>query len=342
MSFPASSSRRVLVRVAALALTLGLVAACGSDVKGKLVTEAGLACVQPKDIPPATGKPAPPSVPGRPATGQLITKDIKAGNGPEIVPGHTLKIEYYAISCTTGKQVFSTWDAAPAAPVPAPDPSAPSPTTAPAAPAGPTQVVFEAPAVVEGWLQGLKGMKVGGIRQLVVPAVLGKGAAGGPLPGGGTVAPDDTLLYVIQLDEVGGVPPACADAQVIDNGPDKKPTVNLVPGGDTPKALVKKDLRPGTGPAVKLGDKVSVQYVGLACSTAKQFDASWDRGMPFDTTLAKGQLIPGWTDGVPGMQAGGRRVLVIPPALAYGATGQGADIGPNETLYFVLDLVKIG
>ncbi len=342
MSFPASSSRRVLARGAALALTLGLLAACGSSVKGKLVTEAGPTCVQPKDVPPAAGKPAPPSVPAKPPVGQLVTKDIKGGDGPAILTGHTIKIEYYAVSCTTGKQVFSTWDAAPTAPAPPLAPSAPAPTTVPPAPPGPTQIVFKAPAVTEGWLQGLKGMKVGGIRQLLIPPVLGLGAAGGGLPGGGSAAPDDTLLFVIQLDEVGGVPPSCADAPVIDNGSDKKPTVNLVAGGDTPKALVKKDLKTGTGPAVKLGDKMSVQYVGLVCSTAKQFDASWDRGAPFDTTLAKGQLIPGWTDGVPGMQAGGRRVLVIPPALAYGAAGQGTDIGPDETLFFVIDLVKTG
>ena len=70
---------------------------------------------------------------------------------------------------------------------------------------------------------------------------------------------------------------------------------------------------------------VSVQYVGVSAVNGRQFDASWDRGEPFAFQLGSGQVIPGWDQGVEGMKVGGRRQLVIPPDLAYGAAGLAAD-----------------
>ncbi len=97
----------------------------------------------------------------------------------------------------------------------------------------------------------------------------------------------------------------------------------------------------GTGPAAKAGDRVTVQYVGVAYSTGKVFDASWSRNQPFQFALGQGQVIPGWDQGVVGMQVGGRRELIIPPNLAYGASSPGAGIAANDTLIFIVDLVKI-
>jgi len=97
----------------------------------------------------------------------------------------------------------------------------------------------------------------------------------------------------------------------------------------------------GAGAEASAGQKVSVQYVGVAYSTKKQFDASWDRGNPFNFTLGAGNVIKGWDEGVPGMRVGGRRQLVIPPDLAYGPAGYPPVIGPNETLVFVVDLVSV-
>lgn len=84
---------------------------------------------------------------------------------------------------------------------------------------------------------------------------------------------------------------------------------------------------------------MTVQYVGVNYKTGKQFDASWDRGEPFSFALGAGQVIPGWDQGIPGMKVGGRRELIIPPELAYGATGSPPTIPPNETLIFVVDLL---
>jgi len=120
-----------------------------------------------------------------------------------------------------------------------------------------------------------------------------------------------------------------------------KPTIPQ-PTGEPPTSLVKEDIVEGTGRAAKAGDQVTVQYVGVAHSTGTEFDASWNRGEPFRFQLGTGQVIPGWDRGVAGMKEGGRRKLVIPPDLGYGAQGAGPDIGPNETLIFVVDLEKIG
>jgi peptidylprolyl isomerase len=119
-----------------------------------------------------------------------------------------------------------------------------------------------------------------------------------------------------------------------------EPTI-VVPPGAAPTQLESKDLIVGTGPAAKAGDTVSVQYVGVAYSSGKIFDSSWSRGQPFQFALGEGQVIPGWDQGVVGMQVGGRRELIIPPNLAYGATSPGAGIAANDTLIFIVDLVKI-
>ncbi len=113
------------------------------------------------------------------------------------------------------------------------------------------------------------------------------------------------------------------------------------PTGTPPDELVTDDVVVGEGDAAKPGDHVTVHYVGVSFSSGKQFDSSWDRGTPFDFPLGAGSVIKGWDFGVTGMREGGRRTLVIPPSLGYGSRGVGP-IAPNETLVFVVDLVKVG
>jgi peptidylprolyl isomerase len=120
-----------------------------------------------------------------------------------------------------------------------------------------------------------------------------------------------------------------------------KPEI-AAPLGSPPAELEKRDIVRGTGPKAKKGDNLAMQYVGVSWSTGEQFDASWDRGKdPFTFELGAGGVIPGWDEGLVGMRQGGRRLLVIPAAKGYGAQGQPPDIGPNETLIFVVDLKKI-
>ncbi|HWE68838.1 MAG TPA: FKBP-type peptidyl-prolyl cis-trans isomerase [Acidimicrobiales bacterium] len=120
-----------------------------------------------------------------------------------------------------------------------------------------------------------------------------------------------------------------------------KPTVTP-PTGTPPTQLESSDLITGTGPAVTAKDTVTVQYVGVAWSNGKQFDASWNDGSGQPVQFPLSGVIPGWTQGMVGMQVGGRRELVIPPNLAYGANPPaGSGIATNDTLIFIIDLVKI-
>jgi peptidylprolyl isomerase len=114
------------------------------------------------------------------------------------------------------------------------------------------------------------------------------------------------------------------------------------PEGDIPFELGIDDLVVGDGDEAVSGQKVTVHYVGVSFLTGEEFDASWNRGQPFEFKLGKGQVIPGWDQGVAGMRVGGRRRLTIPSALAYGARGAGGVIKPNEPLVFVVDLLAIG
>lgn len=119
-----------------------------------------------------------------------------------------------------------------------------------------------------------------------------------------------------------------------------KPKVT-VPSGNPPTKLVSRDIVTGTGATAQPGDTVSVQYVGVSYANKKQFDASWDRHQPFTFQLGGGMVIPGWDQGVVGMKVNGRRELIIPPDLGYGAQGQPPAIAPNDTLVFVIDLLRV-
>lgn len=122
-----------------------------------------------------------------------------------------------------------------------------------------------------------------------------------------------------------------------------KPPPVTAPTGRPPTVLESADLIVGTGVAAKANDTVTVQYVGVDYSTDRQFQASWDTHSPFSFTLGVGQVIKGWDEGVVGMKVGGRRELIIPPKLAYGASPPpNSGIETNATLIFVVDLLKIG
>ncbi len=119
---------------------------------------------------------------------------------------------------------------------------------------------------------------------------------------------------------------------------DEKPEIGF-PGAEPPADLVITDVHVGDGAEAKTGSEVTVHYVGVAFSTGEEFDASWNRGQPFQFRLGAGKVIDGWDRGVAGMRVGGRRQLVIPPHLGYGERGAGKVIAPGETLIFLVDLL---
>ncbi|MDX1620608.1 MAG: FKBP-type peptidyl-prolyl cis-trans isomerase [Nitriliruptorales bacterium] len=114
-----------------------------------------------------------------------------------------------------------------------------------------------------------------------------------------------------------------------------------IPDEQPPDALQVETLAEGEGDVAEPGDTVTVHYVGKSWSTGEQFDASWDREQPFVFELGAGNVIPGWEQGIEGMTVGERRMLVIPPDLAYGEQGVPGAIEPGETLVFVVDLLDV-
>lgn len=169
--------------------------------------------------------------------------------------------------------------------------------------------------VIKGWEQGVSGMKVGGKRTLVIPSHLAYGPRGA---GKGVIPPDADLIFDIELLDVIDLP----DVEKIDQ-------------------------KIGKGDACSPGKTVLVHYTGWLRDTkaknqkGKEFDSSRKRE-PFQFTLNAGQVIRGWELGVAGMKVGGKRTLVIPAALAYGARDIGDGLIPaNSDLIFEVQLLKV-
>jgi peptidylprolyl isomerase len=109
------------------------------------------------------------------------------------------------------------------------------------------------------------------------------------------------------------------------------------PSGSAPTTLGIGDLIVGTGNQIQSAQTVTVQYVLMEWTSGQVLESSW-KSAPFTSSLAN--VIPGWQQGLLGMKVGGRRILIIPPDLAYGAAGSGS-VGPNQTLVFVVDLLAV-
>lgn len=151
--------------------------------------------------------------------------------------------------------------------------------------------------------------------------------------------PTETTPPQTEAPKARKVEPSAGEANA-----DRKPKVPKG-RGNPPSRLVVQDLITGKGKRARPGDTVTVQYVGVLFDDGKQFDASWQgskRGEGFQFPLGAGQVIPGWDQGVVGMREGGRRKLIIPGDLAYGAQGFPPDIPPDATLIFDIDLEKVG
>jgi peptidylprolyl isomerase len=133
--------------------------------------------------------------------------------------------------------------------------------------------------------------------------------------------------------------PAAGQAQKDDKKEEKEKMWTKTDSG-----LQYRDVKEGTGEKAEKGQTCFVHYTGwLWVEDAKgaKFDSSKDRGEPFDFPVGAGQVIKGWDEGVAGMKIGGKRELIIPPALGYGARGAGGVIPPNATLFFEVELLKV-
>ncbi len=138
--------------------------------------------------------------------------------------------------------------------------------------------------------------------------------------------------------------PRCAKAPALAKSKDK-PTKVEVPSAPVTE-LVSQDLKKGTGAPAEKGKQLTVNYIGISCTTGIEFDTSWgkkgkDKDDPLDFVLGSGEVIKGWDTGLLGMKVGGLRRLVIPGELAYGAAGRPPQIQANDTLVFVVQLKAV-
>ncbi len=142
-------------------------------------------------------------------------------------------------------------------------------------------------------------------------------------------------------DELNQNQPQIATLSEIDNLITSKDTMADTDIVTTDSGLKYKELQEGTGATPQKGQTVVVHYTGTLEDKTK-FDSSRDRNQPFKFKLGEGQVIKGWDEGLSTMKVGGRRELIIPPELGYGARGAGGVIPPNSTLIFDVELLKIG
>jgi peptidylprolyl isomerase len=159
---------------------------------------------------------------------------------------------------------------------------------------------------------------------LAVAALVLSACGGDDSGSDATAAADDTVGEVTLVDD------PILDAE--------EPEVVLPT--EIPTTLVTTDITVGEGPAAASGDTVFVNYVGVLSADGTRFDGNYGSD-PFVVTLGQGMVIPGWDQGLLGMQAGGRRQLDIPADLAYGETGAGDAIPPNSAISFVVDMIAV-
>ena len=179
-----------------------------------------------------------------------------------------------------------------------------------------TPATFPLPNLIKGWQEGIPGMKAGGVRRLKIPYDLAYGEAGRPP----TIPAKATLVFEIELFK----------------DPMKLPDLTAKEWKKLDNGVRIWDVKEGTGDLVPKGATVKIHYTGWTLN-GKVFDSSRsDGGKPVEFPL--GSLIKGWQDNVPGMKVGGVRLMELPPEFAYGKAGAGADIPPDATLVFEIEV----
>jgi peptidylprolyl isomerase len=183
------------------------------------------------------------------------------------------------------------------------------------------------------------GLVLAALGAAVLIAGCGSSSSSGTIGVGNENSADNTLATSTSTTPTTSTSATTASVKTPTTGPLSKEPKVTPPSGPAPTKLVTKDLIVGTGPEAKAGESVTVNYVGVLYKGGKVFDASWKRNETFPFVLGKGQVIPGWEQGIVGMKVGGRRELIIPANLAYGAKGSPPTIPPNSALIFVVDLL---
>jgi peptidylprolyl isomerase len=187
----------------------------------------------------------------------------------------------------------------------------------------PIQFALGAGRVIPGWDEGIALLREGDVARFIIPPELGYGATGS----GGVIPPDATLVFDVELVRV--LPPSPAEPTAVDEG-------DYV---TTDSGLQYYDIVEGTGETPEAGQLATVQYT-LWLEDGTKLDSSLDSGQALVYQVGAGQLFPGLEEGIATMKVGGQRQLVIPPELAFGATGSGP-IPPDTTIIFEVELESL-
>jgi peptidylprolyl isomerase len=199
-------------------------------------------------------------------------------------------------------------------------------------------------SAIPAW-RHLAGQRVGSRVLMVVPPRYGFGRQGDPQA---NIMGTDTLVFV--FDVVGAVrrgAHAEGTAVAYRPGPGRPaiswrasgPVITVPSKAAPPKNLVSQLLIRGHGRPILNGQTIVAQYSGIVWSSGKVFDSSWQRGFPESFVLGTGQVLAGWEQGLGGVPVGSRVMLIIPPSLGYGQSGDPPDVGSNSTTVFVIDIL---
>jgi len=320
-------------RVAALAITsllaAGVIAGCGSSSSSSAAAGSSASASSSAGTYTSVtatgdfGKAPTVTIPAKAGSGALYTKTLIQGTGPKLTSSQSLLGNFvlYDWSGTTHKLIGSTYsDGVP--------------------------TLFTG-SLLPGLETALEGQPVGSRVLAVIPPADAFGTAGNSQIG---VGPKDTVVFVVDMIKSFGNTEGVSGAQTSDGGgalptvkagaPGKGPTITI-PKTAAPTKLQVKALIKGTGPVVKKGNYLVVQYTGVNYRTGKVFDSSWSRSEPWATQIGEGQVIAGWDTGLVGQTVGSRVLLVVPPADGYGKTGSSsAGIKGTDTLVFAIDILS--
>jgi len=231
---------------------------------------------------------------------ELVVTDLIEGSGEGAKAGDTVVVNYIGVLTSDGTEFDNSYDSGSTFPV-----------------------VLGAGRVIPGWDQGLEGIKVGGRRQLDIPAELAYGDAGS----GDIIKPGDAISFIVDAISI-EPPPVAPEVDVPESvGATELGITDLVDGDECQLAAA--------------GDTVSLQLIAFRGDTGEELQSTWVSGGAIDVPLAEG-TIEGIIDGVIGMGVGGRRQLVLPPALGFGADGNVAQgLEATTDVIIVVDLIAI-
>jgi peptidylprolyl isomerase len=309
--------RRTSATAAAIVCAGLFLAGCGSSGSG---SSGGSNSSEPT-VTGAFGTTPKIKLPGGAAPKQLQTVVEHKGTGPVVVKGQTIVANYVGELWKNGKVFDSSFSRH-----------------------QPVAFQIGTGQVIPGWDKGLVGKTAGSRILLVIPPADGYGSAGQSQAG---ISGTDTLVFVVDVIQSFGAnasasgtpaPALASNLPKVSTG-QGRPTITI-PKTAPPTKLVAVPVVVGSGKAIKKGDQVVVQYVGMIWRNSAVFDASWSRGQPAAFAIGVGQVIPGWDTGLIGKTVGSRVLLVLPPSAGYGSAGQSqAGIKGTDTLVFAVDIL---